>query len=940
MKNLTKAAAFFTAATILFGAMTVPGSSASSDAAAESANIESQMKIGTMGIAGGGFVSGIVTGKTTMYARTDVGGAYKYNYDTGNWDQLMDFINENDRGYLSIDAMCIDPTNEDNVYMLAGCAYFSDARTAVFISHDGCKTFKEVDVTDMIQVMGNGDGRQCGESIAVDPDNPNIIYCGGDVASGDSALIMSEDGGDTWKSVKGYDDLGLYKNTVKWPTWTDHIVRCMTEGEYNNHNGVASIQISEGKVYVASSVTGVTNIHVADVGKDNFEELSADLPTENFPTRINLDADGNLLITYISGLAFQGATGSGAYKYNPKTGTVTDISPTKNGYGAVFSDPDDANKLVATTCGLWYSQMWQAWSDDQGPAWGDRFFKSTDGGQTWISMTPGNTTSWGGPLEAEYLNDGGRAWIRNKAIHWTGAIVLDPNDKNRIVVTSGNGVFACDNTWDECPQFYFEADGIEEVVALDMVSPKGANPYSAIGDYDGFEHISKTESIQHQPNMGSTSAIAYCPSNPLVMVRASQNDATTYYTLDGGKTWTKMDAQSTGGKAAITELEDGTYRIFRTGNGKGEYTDDFGATWKSCTGIDGSRELCFKVDENNPKYVYGYTAKYNEYWFYDTTKKEPTFEDAHYIFMVSDDYGATFKAQDICKYDQCDVANRIGYLSEGEMVLGAGWNGAYHVTDFGKSIEKLDSVFYCKSIGFGAPEKEGGVNTLYMYGQPTESDPQGIYRSTDAGKSWVAININKLYGGTGNGNFLVGDMNEFGTVYMSTVGCGIVYMQLDKNTDPDIKTTTTTTATTTTTDDTTTTADTTTVSSNSTTTTGKTTTSTTKTTLSTGKTTTSTTKTTLSSIKTTTQTTLSTKKTTETTTNNITDALYGDTNLDKSVSVVDLVYLNKYIVNIIKFNDQQKLNADCFYDNGIDSNDASALLNYLAEKIDSLPVTE
>ena len=65
-----------------------------------------------------------------------------------------------------------------------------------------------------------------------------------------------------------------------------------------------------------------------------------------------------------------------------------------------------------------------------------------------------------------------------------------------------------------------------------------------------------------------------------------------------------------------------------------------------------------------------------------------------------------------------------------------------------------------------------------MYGKPQASDPEGLYRSTDGGDSWVCINTDKLYGGTGNGNFLVGDMNEFGTVYMSTVGCGIIYGKL------------------------------------------------------------------------------------------------------------------------------------------------------------------
>ena len=34
------------------------------------------------------------------------------------------------------------------------------------------------------------------------------------------------------------------------------------------------------------------------------------------------------------------------------------------------------------------------------------------------------------------------------------------------------------------------------------------------------------------------------------------------------------------------------------------------------------------------------------------------------------------------------------------------------------------------------------------------------------------------YGGTGNGNYLVGDMEESGKVYMSTAGCGLVYGKL------------------------------------------------------------------------------------------------------------------------------------------------------------------
>ena len=863
----------------------------SADAASES--IENQMDIGTVEIGGGGFISGIVTGGNVMYARTDVGGAYKYNFDTKRWEQLLDFIDENDRGLLSIDALCIDPNNDNNVYMLAGCAYFSAEKTVIFRSRDGGKTFDEIDVTKMIQVHANGQGRQCGESIAVDPDNPDIIYCGGDVTAGDSALIMSKDGGDTWEPVKGYDKLGLFKESIKWPSWTNNMVRALTTDEYLNQNGIASVRILGGKVYVATSVKGVESVHVADVGSDEFEVLSADLPTDIYPSRINQDADGNLLITYCGKVT--GDSPGAIYRYSPKTNTLEDISPDKVGFGACVSMPDNANELIATSCNVWSSQNWEPGES----VWGDWLYRSTDGGKTWTTIYPGKMGEWYYDEEAQemkqrqlydFLNDGGSSWIRGRAIHWSGAIVLNPNDPSQALVSSGNGVFTWDNIWTEDPEATFHSKGIEEVVAFDMASVPGGGLYSAIGDYDGFEHINNnTDVIRYNPTLdkiasnGSCTTIAYCPSNPKVMVRGSEGEGVGLYTIDGGKTWEKLSGTEAGGRAAINQLEDGSYRIYFGGKGKIKYTDDFGATWNNASGVKGTKMIKPLVDPENPKYVYAYTAQFNEYYHY--SHPEPTFEDAHYVLMVSDDYGATFTSQDICMYDQCDESYRIGYLSEGEMVVGAGWNGAYHVSDYGKKVEKLDSVFYCKTIGYGAPEKEGAPNALYMYGQPEESDPQGVYRSSDGGKTWVAINLNHLYGGTGNGNFLVGDMNEFGTVYMSTVGCGIVYMKDTGEVKPITTTTTTTEVTTETT--------------------------TTTTSITTG-----------SSI--------------------IIDpnALYGDINVDDKISLSDVILLNKYIANTYEPTEQGKINANCDKtDDEINFKDTTALMQAMLGLVE-LPITE
>ncbi|MDD6269936.1 MAG: glycoside hydrolase family 9 protein [Oscillospiraceae bacterium] len=67
--------------------------------------------------------------------------------------------------------------------------------------------------------------------------------------------------------------------------------------------------------------------------------------------------------------------------------------------------------------------------------------------------------------------------------------------------------------------------------------------------------------------------------------------------------------------------------------------------------------------------------------------------------------------------------------------------------------------------------------------------------------------------------------------------------------------------------------------------------------------------------------------------------LIGDLNLDQEVSMVDIVYMNKYLADIIVLNSEQTANAECVSDEKIDSSDANALLKYMVNKIDSLPIS-
>jgi len=886
----------------LLSAVTLLGASVpftATQASAATKDISNTMTWDTLRMGGAGFVSGIVTGQKEMYLRTDVGGAYRYDYEQKRWVQLFDFITETDRGMLSVKGIAIDPTDDLTAYFLCGCAYFSDARTSVFKTTDGGKTFTEIDVTEHIQIHGNGDGRECIEPIAVDPDNPNTIYAGGDVTAGKSALIKSTDGGMTWKPVAGYDTLGLFSGELKYPSWTNHMVRGTEPAKlYNQQNGIGCVYIEGGKVYVGTSVKGEPNIHVASVTDDKFTPVK-DLPNANYPLSITSDHNGNLFFTFIGSLDFGGSSG-GAYKYNIKSGSVEKLSVSDKAVGMIEVDKNDPDKMFARTCGVWSDQWYgEHWTDDS-ICYGDHFYRSADGGKTWEDITPGQGTtdySTGTGIKtfsSKPMDTNGYDWIYGKACHWGSGILIDPRDKegDRILLTSGNGVFACNNAWDETGiQFFFEPDGVEECVSLDFISVPGGANYSAIGDYDGFVHLDAASiPQQYKPNMGSTSAIAYCPSNPDVMARTANGDnnnkGSGYYTLDGGKTWEAFKPAYTGGKLSITEPKKGSYRIINTSAKSGaQYTDDYGQTWNQCAGITANAGTYTLVDLEDPKMVYASGATYNDYWSSDTTKKEPTLDECHYSLYVSNDYGATFTETRVCMYGYevkwlydhtCDLA----YISKGTVAMATSNHGIYVFSENGTKMTHLDSMEYAKCIGYGKAEKEGGPNTLFVFGRPTADDPEGIYRSTDAGQTWVCINTEHLFGGTGNGNYIVGDMNVFGKMYMSTVGLGIVYGEISDKPQQPVETSKTTSKTTT------------------------------------------------------------TSTTTSTTTIGASnpDAVWGDTDCSNTVNVLDAVLLARLVADDATLKEdeitkQGKLNADVTHDGATDSADLGKLLNYLAGKI-------
>ena len=76
-----------------------------------------------MAIGGGGFVTGIVFSPVhsgLAYARTDVGGFYRWNGLTNTWTPLTDSFPSSQGNYLGGESIAADPVNANIVYAAAG----------------------------------------------------------------------------------------------------------------------------------------------------------------------------------------------------------------------------------------------------------------------------------------------------------------------------------------------------------------------------------------------------------------------------------------------------------------------------------------------------------------------------------------------------------------------------------------------------------------------------------------------------------------------------------------------------------------------------------------------------------------------------------------------------------------------------------------------------
>ena len=176
---------------------------------------------GNVAIGGGGFVSAIVASpleKGLFYARTDVGGAYRWDDAQHKWIPLTDWVGPDQVGLLGVEAIAVDPKVPGKVYMTCGTIYFDQAKdgfgkSAFLRSKDYGKTWEQVaiwnDDVKWFWVHGNGMGRGNGERLAIDPNDPDVMFYG----SRRNGLWKSVDNGTTWSHVDAFTTAAQFDTT-------------------------------------------------------------------------------------------------------------------------------------------------------------------------------------------------------------------------------------------------------------------------------------------------------------------------------------------------------------------------------------------------------------------------------------------------------------------------------------------------------------------------------------------------------------------------------------------------------------------------------------------------------------------------------------------------------------------------------------------------------
>ncbi len=697
-------------------------------------------------IGGGGWVTGLVVHPTTpdlVVARTDVGGAYKWDAATASWIQLVtaerfpaDFINTTSgnpgvsrTAAYQVESVALAPSDPSRLFLAVGSNTSSAGR--LFRSTDGGASFTLTNLA--VPMAGNADFRYASERLAIKPDDASVVLFG----SRNAGLWRSTDGGVNWTLVPA----------AQLPFGGS------VNGTPVGINAVLFDLATPSRVYASAVGEGVYRSD--DAGLTWTQILGGGL----WPYELEIS----------QGLVFAAGprNGFGVRRYDPAANTWSTRHPAGDtDIHELAVDRANASRLYASAGGF------------------RRFYRSIDGGLTWTSLgTHTNSAAARANFQSPFgwkMTSTLREWLS------MGTLAFDPHQPGRLWFAEGMGVWRADDIADTnpAPVFHDVSHGIEEMVATDAIALPGGKLVTAVWDRLGFVHTDLATAPAAQLGLSnkfvSGWALATSPAAPDFVAAIgtdhhNANGVMAGRSFDGGVTWTRFGSITAAGVNTPSELRYGELVASATnvnhlawlprhGAQILRYTTDGGATWQnSSVTLDDWNAYFF----GNRRRLAADGATGGKFYLYQWTNG---------AVLASTDGGASFtdtggRLSSYTYHSQLKGvpghANHLWFAAGRD--LPAATNRLRRSTDGGATWQSIAFFDQAWAFGYGKAAAPGGYPTLFVYGRAASGAAWGVWRSSDAGASWARVADYPL------GLFdivttVTGDPEVFGKVYVGFSG--------------------------------------------------------------------------------------------------------------------------------------------------------------------------